>query len=1181
MHWRLVVTYPEGHGDVYSVTTKKALLGSSSECQLGIQAPEAGVEDRHVMFSVEGSRMFAKNLGGPGTVRINGKPLETNQKQAFGCNDDLAIGGTVCVRVRLLPLTVEEEKDRASSPDGTATVANEVRNLVHVSGWMGNRMVLEKIVKEIDPGEAEKAEGKYRKGQRALRWSMVVVIALAVLAWIFADHQWFELKQAVYCIDLYVALFCVLALTARFHIRNAGRILFFAWALLFGAPPRAAWMDHFSFMQFWMLFFAGCFFVVGWLIDIGAGCVFDKSGTEADQKRDEADPGRKDSRPAFAWRYLLLMLACVLLCGIQVWPYFLEIPRPGSPWWYYPLPVFALACFRFFQTHSGESLKEDAGLVAELAACRAGRRLRARISTVLLLSTPLILLLGALGTRERIVWDDTREDENLLVAELDTGEKTAWYWTSRGRYLEKSDFGARKSSIYQIPVDDLLAPEGVTEADTEDISVISAGAPPSRRASRLAKRETKIGRDLLASRPGTVLSGTGRELCRKIAAVQTDATNVLYYADLKEALAPYRVGPSETEKFAEGLLGTTVPLVVFLEEADSRETYDSGPHPKLHTAVLYQGAPHGGELQAYTARNAQRKARVIGAKAIPALVLVAWATLFLWKRGGDSHLGFWLGVALSFSALFLYSSPDDPFIDGPMMEYQLWHLALHHSVGSLLSAWFALLTIVTNPYLYYAFLVCAPPALFVLLCWPSLPHGRQNALAAGDGGERGHRRDAFVWRFRRTCLSIGKFIAVLGVIGMVCCASYSISGQSRMLTRCMAMLVVGVLGACLRQTGGGKGEPSKVVAGEGSGSEQPTAAEAVLDPESASPGVKGKEVAKKKPKARKNYTEAPYLGWEFFAAYFLLDLSVALPVTASYGLDPWIPAAWLDPLPWLKGTGCWVGLISGTAALAGGGFFLALCLRKNFLSVLTPNGFSIALLAFSIPIFTATCEAYTADLFQGTFLQSQLGERILSIAVIILILSPLWKLLQRFSRYILQPNLPRVEKDVKKTLENMLDDPETCDIYDAIHKCFKEDLKLKQYVLYTREKDGKFWQLLWKGLKGTEPDCFTMSRYLRDFLGQNPQAIDLTRVEHEEKLFFQSFELWKIRRKLFGRDCTGHQQHYCLPICLGPSVRAILVTSVDAKDGANPDSEAFCENMNTLGLASIASEGGSPVLEET
>ena len=374
----------------------------------------------------------------------------------------------------------------------------------------------------------------------------------------------------------------------------------------------------------------------------------------------------------------------------------------------------------------------------------------------------------------------------------------------------------------------------------------------------------------------------------------------------------------------------------------------------------------------------------------------------------------------------------------------------------------------------------------------------------------------------RFFVAVGKFLAVLGGMALIGLASYLLSGRSMLLARIGTMLVVGASGAALRRT-------------------------------------------------RRFRTEAPDLGWTFFAAWFLLDLSVALPKLAETGLDPLLPAAWLDPLPWLGEGMCLVGLVAGTAALAGGILFLVLCLKKDFLSVMTANGFTLALFAFSVPIFAEICESLTEEKFHGSFLQSEQGERILSIAVIVLILSPLWKSLKRLSRRLSLRNLARVETDVEKTLENVLDEPEGGDVRDAIFARLGE-LGLRRYGFYARGKGGVFELILKNGWTGPVTNSFQTSSYLRRFLGEHPHAIDLERVEHDEDLFFQSFELRRIGTRLHGA--------FLLPICLGKSVRAILVTPADAGGEAIPDSEVFRENVNALGLATIASMGGGGAEEE-
>ncbi len=214
-----------------------------------------------------------------------------------------------------------------------------------------------------------------------------------------------------------------------------------------------------------------------------------------------------------------------------------------------------------------------------------------------------------------------------------------------------------------------------------------------------------------------------------------------------------------------------------------------------------------------------------------------------------------------------------------------------------------------------------------------------------------------------------------------------------------------------------------------------------------------------------------------------------------------------------------VSIVAGGCAVAGGCLFLRLCLKRDFLSVMTVNDFAMTLFAFSVPVFAELCESLTEHALKGSLLGSETGERILSISIIILFLSPLWKRLHKLSRQLSMRNLVRVESDVEELLVS-------------------------------------------NGWRKNSVDSFTISRYLRRFLGAYHRTIDFERMIYEKGLLFQSFELNRIAEKL--------QAGCLLPICLGNSVRAIVVTPKSTATGALPNSDVFIENVNQLGLATVA-----------
>ena len=404
------------------------MLGSDTTCQYGIQIE--GIAARHVLFSNEPAGTFVVNLQEPASVHLNGVPL--NDRQRFKLGDELEVGA---IRVRLQE-TATEEMDLEESPDGVAEVAESVALDIH-AGWLGYRRIIEKISPFISPMEAETAEQTYLSGLHALTECLVCVIGLFVLAWSFDYGHHFLLAEICRCMAHHVALGALLILTLRYHIRFAGRL--FALLLILDSwqiPPATTWENYFSLvLGKGVLGFSDLLrnFFCGWILDIGAGCLF--------QKR----------RIHFLFRYLLLFVGLfwswsfVLLDKSEIY---------GEPFWYLPL-LTLVGAFPFWGRYlrkkwTGEGA--DVSFVLNQAFVRKSHIAMSHILTVLAVAGPLFYALSTLGIRERVWWDKTK---SLALDQLDSGSIAAWYWINQGRYLEISDFD--NFLLYHVPLKELIA----------------------------------------------------------------------------------------------------------------------------------------------------------------------------------------------------------------------------------------------------------------------------------------------------------------------------------------------------------------------------------------------------------------------------------------------------------------------------------------------------------------------------------------------------------------------------------------------------------------------------------------------------------------------------------------------------------------------------------------------------
>ena len=194
---------------------------------------------------------------------------------------------------------------------------------------------------------------------------------------------------------------------------------------------------------------------------------------------------------------------------------------------------------------------------------------------------------------------------------------------------------------------------------------------------------------------------------------------------------------------------------------------------------------------------------------------------------------------------------------------------------------------------------------------------------------------------------------------------------------------------------------------------------------------------------------------------------------------------------------------------------------------------------------------------------SEIGAEILGVLIVILVLKPLWTILERLIELLTIPKLRRIEQGVDRALEAVVDAENDTDRRTEAGELF-EGLGVRHYAFYARARNGTFEISISRmpGEPGNNPlpAAFPLSKHLREFLGRKRTFVDLYNVPMEWACFFQQFELYGIRE---GTRCR-----YLLPICLGKSVRGLLLLP------GGRDEEAICKdpiasNLGALGMAAI------------
>ena len=1112
--FNLVISYKDDREDVYQLGDGIHILGSDSNCELSIQ--DAGILGKHAAFVVKNGRVSVENLHQNGIVRLNGIMVAGRRELDIG--DTVEIGG-VCARLRITGCNVT---DLTTSPNGVAEVATSARKDIR-SGWRGYRKALEEISPFISPEEAQKAAQWHKEGLGALVRCFIALSMVTGLSWVFESNRLFLWAGVTGLVWDVLSSFLILYVTVRYRIRFAGRIIVLGQCIFaaYCNPPDASWLTYFDNQGPGGIFVILLAYFLGWLYDIGAGCVF------------------ANSRKQFILRYMLLV---VFTSALNVLTLIMEEASPISNYWNL-LTIGVVLFFPLWAKIVPRSNLEnhlDISFVAELASIRTWRTWKSYAIAILAVSAPLFYVLANLGATEMLVWDNN--DEGLIVTQESSDDKLAWFWEDRGRYFLKNDLDAEL--IYQVPymalapqLGEILSCDSTSpgQASNNENGANSADNGTSRQDDGYSDNEQieeirnelcgKISRfaalslfdrillskginkdnnkevetfletddgnialsNCAARVEGLALGTLGEKICGLIVAVQNNATNRAAYAELENLLVPYRVKTSDAEKFVSHLGSKNDAQVFYLKETENRETFQSGPNPRLYAAKLNIG------IRAKTQSQASIEAGKVRSIIVPSFVLLCFGGLLLWRRGGDSAVGFWMGIFLVGNAFHVLGMDDL----NASVRYNLWCLATQSHIGSIIASWYATLEVAGELFSYVA--VFAQSVLFVLLCWPSK-----------NSGQRG--------KTMRCCVFMGKFLVAFSLgAGAGIIAALLVADDSLILplSRVLCIITLCLIGWLLRRR-------------------------------------------------RRFATEVPEMGWEFAVGWILLAISVSLPLSLSQVEDLQPFKHWFASIAWFPDSMSLLDIVTGTCAVLSGVLLLRFMLRKNFLSVLSPRGFTFMVLASSLPVFSELCESFAQDLVHGTFLQSQLGEEILCISITIILLAPLFKGLESFSRKLSMRNLVKVEANVERTLESVLDNQDDVDIRDEIFERMR-DLGLARYAFYVRGRSGAFNLLLKNGWTGKSVHSFFVSEYLRGYLGKNHQAIDMGQLAQERRLFFQSFELHRLAAQLHAG---------CLqPICLGSSVRALIVTPEDSDNPILSNNEVFFGNVNALGLATVASLG--------
>lgn len=688
----------------------------------------------------------------------------------------------------------------------------------------------------------------------------------------------------------------------------------------------------------------------------------------------------------------------------------------------------------------------DVVSLVRIAWSRWGRWAGGRLISIPLLVMPVILFLGALGLKDRIAWPD---GINALISHDSENVEYSWFWYERGRYLEMSDFV--REAIYQVPL--------ASFASTNDWISFTSG------------------------------------ISERIVLLQTDPTNATAFIDLQNALDPYLIASNAASAFRR--LREPAAAIYYLDSKQTR------PTRVAHRGYTIYRAREDLWVFAHSRQAIERLAAGCKAAAWPIAMLTLLGALVLWRRGGDSSLGRWIGVWMIAQSTGLLRASAAEFIL-PSVNYHLWRESLNNPLAAVLHSWVASLD--SLQYVLIVLGLVAQSLVWVRLCWPRL--GPPLESAWGRAGV-----------LTGKVLLVAAIPVLLSVLIGIVAASFGAydSGADPLTGNLVFLFQQGTTVALL------------VVVGW---------------------------IMRRK---RRMHTEVPHLGGLFAVAIVAAVASTLMPIPMfPYDQNAW---AWIGlkyeaPVEWLPSLSV---ICAGLAIMAGCCFVIAM-IRRNVLHLLNATDLAAGMMAVVLPALFEWAENLVQTALQGTILLSSVGTQIMSIAIVVLVLAPSWRLLNRIVKLLTVRDLRRMEGDVEKTLEQLIESSDAIDMRDEISQALHR-MGIAAYAFYRRRAGGRFELQMSRDWPTKLPSTMEMSRSLMTFLGRRQALVDYERVAFEWSFFFRACEMYRLEKMTRYR--------YLLPVCLGPSVRGLLITPDDRKTHAHP-SPFVVESMNTMGLVALS-----------
>lgn len=772
MSLNIVVRYPTGREDHVAVGKGRFVVGSSKDCDIVVS--DSSVDSRHLVIKATGGVLEVENATEENTVWLNEEPI--SGRSPFVVGDRLRIGN---VGISVLEPFVPG-LDETKSPDGTWKMRESINRDIR-SGWQGYRRVVEKLSCFISPDEAKVASERYASGCRIFLMALCIVAVGGLAAFLLRFMQWYHAAAIIALCMRCFSNSAVLFLVGRYRMSFAGRIFLPLVQLLSALTPEIACCRYWEYnnqladIVIFGVVFMGLPFLLGWIVDYGAGFVFEEKRTRR------------------ILRFSMLILVSFIVIGLS----YLDgvvLSLPIS--WYWSVLAempFIVWCFVYKRVLSANvGIPSDSLFVAEIASRRSWKRVLCQILTFILILSSVVSTLSILGDDERHRWP--RSDSDVLWTDAATKEE-AWFWEDRGRYFKISDLESNK--IFQLPVSDLEVHATSNEwaeayskyKNDRDTSSLTNSLYEltksiySKKKSRFSYEHRVLPDEntpeyerfkykRVQACENFVLSDIATNICALVSAVSNNAEDKVSYEALCELLSDYRVEPSDYVAFA-GNLGTNSVCVVC--DAIERHRQFGAKSPYWYAARLSIG------IESFTRERVKENHRqTVRCKTgiLLIIVLTALGSIILYRRGADSVVGFWLGVALLWNAIMLagMAAGYDSGVPTCVLD-AIWREALMNPGYSLLACCLVMVRLVR----YFSYVaVFSQSVLFIIICWPML-------------------KSVGVWK--RRWVFLGKILLVTGLMGALGALCF-IFVPSALVVRVIIVLILGIWGWMLRRKRG-------------------------------------------------------------------------------------------------------------------------------------------------------------------------------------------------------------------------------------------------------------------------------------------------------------------------------------------------------------------------------------------